>query len=195
MFRVPFYIAVVLLTAFGLGIGGTLLSMQYTSANGAIDIGPWRAFPDAQTLEADPYTKAHRANSGRLLYGTAEGVTFTAQTDSDGNALDGSCDYKITGNIPAARFWTLYTADKKQPKAIAQDQRPTALNSRILLRDPQSGLDISLSNDAKPFNWLALQQEGPFVLVLSLLDTPIANSTGLSAIEMPQITKIGCGNA
>lgn len=195
MFRRPLYIAIVLLVAFGGGIGATLLALQITRAYGAVAIGPWKAYPLAQTIEADPYTKSHRANAGRLLYGTAEGLSFTAERDSAGDRLVAACDYRISGNMPTARFWTLYSAGRDGWVTKPKDIRPTALNSRILLRSPEGGLDIKLSRKAKPFNWLALDEAGEFVLVLSLFDTPIASSTGLIDIEMPQITKIGCGNA
>jgi hypothetical protein len=194
VFRVPFYIAVVLLISFGGGIAATLAALKYTTSYGAVTIGAWRAFPLGQTLEADPYTKSHRANAGRLLYGTAEGLSFTANVDSLGEKLSRACDYKITGNLPIARFWTLFTAGPDGRLTTTDDVRPLALNSRILLRDPNGGLDIDLSREARPFNWLAMQNIPNLTLVLNLFDTPIASSTGLIDIEMPTITKIGCGN-
>lgn len=195
MFRIPFYIAVALIISFGGGILGTLTALKFTTSFGVVEIGPWRAFPLAQTQEADPYTKSHRANAGRLLYGTAEGLTFTAQRDSNGEKLTSACDYTITGDMPTARFWTLFAGDANGKLANKIDTRPVALNSRILLRDPKGGLDIVASRQAKPFNWLALQPSGDFTLVISLLDTPVASSTGLIDVDMPIVTKIGCGNA
>jgi hypothetical protein len=193
--RIPFYIALALIVSFGGGIVATLTALKYTSSFGAVDIGAWRALPMAQTLEADPYTKSHRANAGRLLYGTAEGLTFTANKDANGEPLLSRCDYQISGNMPAARFWTLFAGDANGRLAQSRDERPVALNSRILLRDPKSGLDISASRSAKPFNWLALPKDGAFTLVISLLDTPVASSTGLIDVDMPIVTKIGCQDA
>jgi hypothetical protein len=193
--RIPFYIALALIVSFGGGIIATLAALKYTSSFGAVEIGQWRAFPMAQTVEADPYTKSHRANAGRLLFGTAEGLTFTAQRDAEGEALRSECDYHIRGNMPATRFWTIFAGDAAGRLAQAQDERPVALNSRILLRDPKGGIDISASRSAKPFNWLALPKSGNFSLVISLLDTPVASSTGLIDVEMPIVTKIGCDNA
>lgn len=195
MFRVPFYIAIALFISFGGGILATLASQKYTSSFGAVEIGAWRAFPLAQTLEADPYTKSHRAYGGRLLYGTAEGLSFTARRDSNGEILNSACDYRMTGNMPSARFWTLFAGDANGRLTAKNDPRPIALNSRILLRSPEGGIDIVISRSAKPDNWLALQQTGNFTLVVSLLDTPIASSTGLIDVEMPIIDKIGCANA
>ena len=62
-------VALALITAFGLGIGSTVMMLDASSGFGAIRIGPWKAFPEAQMPDADPYAKSHRARAGRLLLG------------------------------------------------------------------------------------------------------------------------------
>ena len=42
-------------------------------------------------------------------------------------------------------------------------------------------------------NWLALPDTGAFSLVLTLLDTPAAGSSGLIGLEMPKVESMGCG--
>ena len=79
---------------------------------------------------------------------------------------------------------------------LAEDAgRPFALNSRTLLRSADGGIDITIAPDAQTYNWLAVPQGQTFKLVLTLLDTPVAGSSGLIDISMPQIRKLGCGNA
>jgi len=56
-------------------------------------------------------------------------------------------------------------------------------------------MDISVAATAQTYNWLAVPKGGNFKLVLTLLDTPVAGSTGLIDIKMPEIQKTGCGNA
>ncbi|MCJ9754889.1 hypothetical protein MOV61_29590, partial [Neorhizobium sp. BETTINA12A] len=77
-----------------------------------------------------------------------------------------------------------------------QSDLPTALNSRIVLRDGDSdgGFDIAISATAKPGNWLAVAAPGAFRLTLTLFDTPTAGSSGLIDLTMPRIEKTGCGN-
>ena len=41
-------------------------------------------------------------------------------------------------------------------------------------------------------NWLAIRRGRPFRLVLSLLDTPTAGSSGVLDIAMPKIRKVSC---
>ncbi len=195
MFRVPFLVAISLVIAFGGGIVSTLVALEATSGFGSIKIGAWNAFPESQTIEADPYAKAHRADAGKLLYGTAEGLAFTAANDSSGQRLTGQCRYTLTGNLPPARFWTIYVADQQGNLLDDGSGRSIALNSRNLLHGPEGGVSITLASTATPFNWLAVPANVDFKLVLTLLDTPIAGSAGLIDITMPMINKTDCGNA
>ncbi|TWF54715.1 DUF1214 domain-containing protein [Neorhizobium alkalisoli] len=195
MFRLPFLIAIALAIAFGGGIWSTRMALDATIGFGAIKLGPWEAFPEAQTVDADPYAKSHRANAGRLLYASAEGLVFTAAVD-DGNApLTSACHYRISGRTPAARLWTLYATSAGGPAASAQSDLPTALNSRTVLRNADGSFDIAVGASAEAGNWLAVPGTSPFRLVLTLLDTPTAGSSGLIDLAMPGIKKIGCGNA
>ncbi|MBD8663800.1 DUF1214 domain-containing protein [Rhizobium sp. CFBP 8752] len=193
MFRIPFLIAVALAIAFGGGIWSTRLALDATTGFGALRIGPWEAFPQAQTADADPYAKSHRANAGKLLYASAEGLTFTATTDMTGERLVASCSYRIRGHTPHARFWTLFAQAPGAAAPSLSSDLPQALNSRITLRQPNGEFEITASPTAKSGNWLALTQSGDFRLVLTLFDTPTAGSSGLIDLAMPLIEKIGCG--
>ena len=194
MFRVPFLIAIALAIAFGGGIWSTLVALNATTGFGAIKLGAWEAFPEVQTSKADPYAKSHRANAGKLLYGSAEGLVFTATVDETGARLSGNCSYRLTGHTPPARLWTLFaTGSGGTPPSVRSDL-PTALNSRIVLRHEDGSFDIAISATARPGNWLAVPGTGTFRLTLTLLDTPTAGSSGLIDLTMPRIEKTGCGD-
>jgi len=194
VFRVPFLVAIALAIAFGGGIWSTRLALDATIGFGAIKLGSWEAFPEAQTADADPYAKSHRANAGKLLYATAEGLSFTATTDDSGARLSGSCTYQLTGQTPTARFWTLFATGPDGRPPAADADLPSSLNSRMVGRQPDGSLDITISSRARPGNWLASPQQGQFRLTLTLLDTPAAGSSGLIDLSMPAIRRIGCGN-
>lgn len=194
MFRVPFLVAIALAIAFGGGIWSTRLALDATIGFGAIKLGSWEAFPEAQTADADPYAKSHRANAGKLLYATAEGLSFTATTDDSGAKLSGSCTYQLTGQTPTARFWTLFATGPDGRPPAADADLPSSLNSRMVGRQPDGSLDITIASRARPGNWLASPQQGQFRLTLTLLDTPAAGSSGLIDLSMPAIRRIGCGN-
>ncbi|WP_018239143.1 DUF1214 domain-containing protein [Ensifer sp. BR816] len=195
MFRVPLLVALALLIAFGGGITSAIWALKATVGFGSIAIGPWVAFPEAQTVAADPYAKAHRARAGELLYGGAEGLRFTAATDDSGARLSAACSYDISGITPPARFWTLYAATSDGATLRPGSEIPSAINSWTVLRAKDSGFVIHASPIAQPDNWLAIRHTGNFQLVLTLLDTPTAGSSGLIDLAMPKIVKTGCGNA
>lgn len=195
MFRIPLLVALALSVAFGVGIVSTVSALKATVGFGAIALGPWVAFPDAQTENTDPYAKAHRARAGKLLYGGAEGLQFTASIDSDGKKLSSGCSYDITGITPPARFWTLYATNANDQPMKADPALPGAINAWTVLRQPDSSFIIHVSPVAEPDNWLAIRRIGAFKLVLTLLDTPTAGSSGLIDLAMPKIVKTGCPDA
>jgi hypothetical protein len=193
LFRVPFLVAIALIVAFGGAILSAQSMLTASVGFGAIEVGGWWAFPAAQTIDADPYAKAHRAKAGRLLYGSAEGLQFTALRDSKGLALTGTCSYRLFGRTPVSRLWTLYAADSAGVPLSAGAELPVAKNSQRILRQRDGTFEIAISRTAKPGNWLALPDTGAFQLVLTLLDTPAAASTGLSGLDMPVVEQTGCG--
>jgi hypothetical protein len=195
VFRVPFLVAIALAIAFGAGIWSTLWALEATTGFGAIRLGAWQAFPEAQTSNADPYAKSHRAAAGALLYGSAEGLTFTAAVDDTGAPLQAGCSYRVVGHTPPARLWTLYTLQGGLANRQQDSKLPVALNSRGILRHANGSFEIQVSAEAKPYNWLAIPKQGRFRMRLTLLDTPAAGSSGLIDLSMPAIQNLGCSNA
>ncbi|CAK7255313.1 MULTISPECIES: DUF1214 domain-containing protein [unclassified Shinella] len=197
MLRTPLVIATALAVAFGLGILSSIYALRATVGFGAIALGPWTAFPTAQTIDADPYAKAHRARDGKLLLGGAEGLTFTAATDSANRTLVENCRYEIRGITPPARLWTLHAADRNgNPLEGARAGLPTGLNAWSVLRGTDSNFSIRIASSATPGNWLAVPEgRAPFLLVMTLLDTPTAGSSGVIDLAMPGIVRLDCADA
>lgn len=197
MFRTPLVIATALAVAFGLGILSSIYALRATVGFGAIALGPWNAFPAAQAIDADPYAKAHRARDGKLLLGGAEGLTFTAATDSENRTLVENCRYEIAGITPPARLWTLHAADRNgNPLTGTEPGLPTGLNAWSVLRAADSNFSIRIASSAVSGNWLAVPEgRAPFLLVMTLLDTPTAGSSGVIDLSMPGIKRLDCIDA
>ena len=196
VFRVPLYVALALVIAFGGGITATLYALNASSGFGAIRLGAWEAFPRAQSADADPYAKSHRARAGQLLLGTAEGLRFTATQDDSGQPLRSSCRYEISGQTPPARLWTLYVADRSGNAVETRPGLPVGLNSWVVARNPDSSFIIAVGRRAEPGNWLPLpDNDQPVTLALTLFDTPTAGSSGLIDLSMPVLRRVGCGRA
>jgi hypothetical protein len=192
MLRLPFLVALALLTAFGLGIGSAVGMLDASSGFGAIRLGAWTAFPEAQTSAADPYARSHRARAGKLLYASAEGLQFQAEADDAGEPLSPRCTYAMDGLTPPARFWTLYAANADMEPLTPARYRPGAFNAWNVLRRADGSFRVLVSARAQPGNWLAVNEGQAYRLVLTLLDTPTASSSGLLEIRMPTLTKVAC---
>jgi hypothetical protein len=188
--------ALLTLVALVIAIGGGGASVWYTlqaqKGVGAITVGAWTAFPDIGTSDADPYSKARVSREGVLALGRAEGLAFVAERDSAGEPLRRECAYTIDGSFPIARFWTLYAADHSLDVIDTGKPRPATLQSYQILRRPDNTALISIGNRPSLGNWLYTQGAGPMYFVLTFYDTPIASSTGLSDITLPQIVRTGC---
>ncbi|MNT67707.1 hypothetical protein D3C72_2058730 [compost metagenome] len=120
---------------------------------------------------------------------------FVAQVDGKGEKLSAACSYDVSGLTPQARFWTLYAANADGVPLRPGSDLPSAINSWTVLRAQDSSFTIHVSPNARPDNWVALRHSGTFRLVLTLLDTPTAGSSGLIDLAMPKIVKTGCGDA
>ncbi|MCY0146320.1 DUF1214 domain-containing protein [Hoeflea sp. G2-23] len=195
MLRLPVLVLLTLAVAFGIGGWSAAWTLKATSGFGAIKLGPWSAYPELQTASADPFAKAHRAGDGRVLLGRAEGLVFTARTDQDGKPLSGNCSYTVSGTTPPSRFWTLRITDSGGVPVVAPSQFPSSINSWNTLRNSDGAFSIRISTDAKPGNWIRLDQPGDVALVLTLIDTPTAGSTGLVELDMPKIAMTDCDHA
>ncbi len=183
---------VALAIAIGVGGGSVWYALDAQSGIGAIRIGPWTAFPDMGTPDADPYSQARVAREGVLALGRAEGLAFVAERDSDGQPLRRECAYTIEGQFPTARFWTLYAADQSLDAIDTGRPRPAALHSYEILRRPDNSAVISAGRHPAPGNWLLVPGTGALYFVLTFYDTPIASSTGLSDVRLPRIARGSC---
>jgi hypothetical protein len=192
MLKNVFLTVLALAIAFGGGGASLRYALDAQEGIGAIHIGNWTAFPDMAAPDADPCSKARVARAGVLALGRAEGLSFVAEHDSSGNLLRRECAYSIEGEFPAARFWTLYAADQSLDAIATGKPRPAALQSYQILRQPDNSAIISVSRYPSPGNWLPVVGDGTMYFVLTFYDTPIATSTGLSDVVLPQIVKAGC---
>lgn len=195
MFRLPVLVLLTLAIAFGGGAWSASWMLKATSGFGAIELGSWSAYPELQTVSADPFAKAHRAGDGHILLGRAEGLVFTAETDATGAALSGKCAYEISGTTPPARFWTLRIADAEGAPVQSGPRFPDSLNSWTTLRNSDGGFSIKLNATPEPGNWIRLDTPARVTFVLTLIDTPAAASANLVDLGMPEISLIGCRDA
>lgn len=186
--RFVFELFTTLAVALALGLGSAWYMVEAPRIG--IEVGRWRAVPSVTAESADPYTRARVARSGEIPMGAGEGLVFVADRDESGAGLAGSCIYRIVGETPTSRLWTLSVVDGSGALPATVTGR-THLTSREILRDVSGHFEITVSATARAGNWLPSPASGPESLVLRLYDTPVALSPGAET-AMPRIEREGC---
>lgn len=188
-------IAIVLLLGSLIGISSAYLVIERERPLLAVSIGPWEAYPYAGTADADPYSVAIYTRGARVPLASGEGLALVARRDSLGSTLDPTCNYRISGQTPTARLWTL-TATNNTDRLVQTIAGRNYLTSRQLLRKPDGSFDITASTLPHSGNWLPLAKD-PFItqglrFVLRLYDAPVTTGASLEGVTMPKIERIGC---
>jgi hypothetical protein len=174
-----------------LGLGSARLALDQGVAFGRLASGPWVGLPLAGGAQADPYTRARLVRTGEIPVGGGEGVTFIATTDQGGRALVATCDYRVEGGAPPARWWTL-TIVLPDGRVPPFPNGRHGLTSVEVTRDATGSASVALSRDARPGDRLTLDFEGTFHLALRLYDTPATTPGTLVALDLPRIAREGC---
>jgi hypothetical protein len=181
-----------LIVAAGVGLGATYFALTRGAAFGALTIGSWTSFPKTGTTDADPYARASIARIGRLPTALGDGVSFTAQSDDKGKALDGRCDVIVAGVTPPARFWTI-TLYNPGGELVANTVDRHGFTSQEIVRHADGSFDIVVTPRANPGNWLPTGGVERYILVLRLYDTAVGVSTKAGReVPMPAVTTRGC---
>lgn len=190
------YIISVVITVF-IAIPSGFYGSEYIFKNfggfSQFTINSWHAAPLAGTIEADVYARAHRLQQNALALGRAEGLTFHAWRDTEDKPLNSNCNYKITGQLPALRFFTLYAIDENARPLDTAPPYLAKLNSDALIFESNGDIEISISSKAKAGNWLYVAPSKHYGLVMTLYDTPVASETGLVNPILPKIERIKDG--
>ncbi|WP_319484433.1 DUF1214 domain-containing protein [uncultured Cohaesibacter sp.] len=177
--------------AVGLGIGSAYFAVNHTDHLGLFQVGPWRAWPEAAGPDVNPYSKADQARRGSLHLASGEGIAFTATTDDEGTPLDGSCQYRISGEEMPSRVWTLslFTRDNA---LVDNPSGRYSFHSQDVARVGGSRFEIVTGPSARGGDWLSSPVDAPFKLVLRLYETPHTRGGGYSEIKLPQIAWTSC---
>ncbi|MHA6729840.1 DUF1214 domain-containing protein [Devosia sp. A369] len=188
--RFVFHLLLMIAVALSVGFGLSYYALTDGRLFGVAQVGPWAAWPDVGAAAPNPYTRGHLARTAALELGQAEGLQFTASSDSSGQPLTRDCSYRVDGKTPLANFWTLVALDEAGVNIAAPDAAPATRSSSIARANDGSIL-INLGTRLQPQNWLELTGDGPFKLVLTLYDT--AAFSGFSSdASMPVIIRGDC---
>lgn len=177
--------------AVGGGAASAWYALESAEGVGALTVRGWTAYPNAGSPDADPYSKARVAREADLPLGRAEGIAFTTGRDSGGEPLRLSCTYRVEGEVPSARFWTLHVTHM-QASGLSPAPRAAAVSSQTLMREGNGSVVVTASRHPSPGNWLALSGDGTMALALTLYDTPVASDEDIAETQLPQVLRVGC---
>jgi hypothetical protein len=184
--------AVAAVMGIALGLAVTFVTLERGFGFGAVQSGPWTAWPRVGASDIDPYARAVLSRTGEIPLATAQGIAFYARSDDGGALLSGSCDYVLSGSVPAARFWTLTLTDPNG-RLLENAAHRYAFTSAEILRRSDNSFSIAVAPGARPGNWLPSESGKRFVLVLKLYDAiASASPSGLAGATTPRITRGRC---
>lgn len=190
IYRLLFFSTVALI----LGLG----SAWYMVENGAAFIvqqaGPWRFWYNSGRLDADPYTRARMARSGRLPVTAASALFLTATVDSRGGRLVSRCIYEIIARPLPAQWWSLTVFDAGG-ELIANKAERYAYNSENLALPATGVYRIFLSSRARGGAWLPSGENRKLMLVMNIIrpQNIVDAATGMVRPELlPEIRRTDC---
>ncbi|MDZ4850338.1 MAG: DUF1214 domain-containing protein [Pirellulaceae bacterium] len=150
--------------------------------------GVWTTDPTTGSSRAGLYHRARVAKIGIWALDSSEVVYFSAAKDSDGNPLRHDGTYKITGNDPDTRWWsvTAYNDDHFIPNPLNR----YSYSKTTVEREADGSWVIMLSPKKQEKNWLPSgDQQGALVVSLrnynpsrTMIDSP-------GKVELPKLVK------
>jgi hypothetical protein len=194
-FKTLVLLALIVACASLLGIGSAYVMIEREQPLNSVTIGSWRAYPKAGTADADPYSVAIYTRGAVVPLASGEGLALVAREDRSGHLLDPTCIYRISGQTPTARLWTL-TATDGDGRLVQTLPGRVNLDSQNLLRNPDGSFEISAASRPHSGNWLPLAANASasdgMRFVLRLYDAPVTTGAALDGITLPVIERLGC---
>ena len=157
----------------------------------AIQAGPWRTNVATGSSEANLYERAAVAVAGLYALSKEETLYYTAFTDSQGRALDGNCDYTLTGRPLPSRWWslTLYGADHY---LVANAAGIYSRHAGNLEFEPDGSYVVPVSAQVPARNGLAAPAQGAFSITARLYNPDPSVFKDLAAVALPSIARGSC---
>lgn len=178
-----------------LGIGSAWYMIERGSPLTTTKVGPWDGWISAGNPNADYYTRAHVARSGRLPLTSTVARYFVARTDSDGSVLTADCAYLLTGMPLNARWWSLAVYDA-YGGLIANPSDRYSFNSEELLRHADGSYRVNLARHARPENWLPSGEADQRLMLMVRIYSPReTDATGIGLVageRLPKIERQSC---
>lgn len=182
------------LLAVAAGVGSAALRIRHLYDVNNIAVGPWRTTLVAGSAAASALERAVIASNELLALTRDEALYYVAETDSQGAALDGRCQYRVEGQGLPARWWSLsaYAGDRY---LIRNPQHRYSVSSSDTPHDDGGRYTVHLGGPAPDGaalrDWIALNP-GRVLLMLRLYNPQPALRDNPAQIQLPVILRERC---
>ncbi len=174
-----------------LGLGSAYYVARYAVQGEALVAnGPWVTNLETGGTDADIYTRAFVALTGLLALNKSETIYYNATADSDGNALDGRCSYRIEGRDPDARWWSM-TVYGRDHYLVDNPSKRYSVSQTTVTREPGGSFVVRLSTVEETGNWIATSPDG-FQVTLRLYNPGVSVREEPGSVPLPAIVKESC---
>jgi hypothetical protein len=180
--------------ALAIGLGSAWQMIDQGSALTTVRSGPWSAWYAAGDPDADPYTKAYVARSGRLPIVSTTAMEFIARTDPSGEPLRSECAYRVRLPTVPALWWSLSLYDS-EGRLIENPADRYAFNSKTVLPGSNASVIIALAPQPRAGYWLPTGESHKLMLVFRVFrpyDTADLASGEAPRTILPRIERVGC---
>ena len=184
--------AAVVLAGIALGLGSAWLALREPWSAPAVGAGPWRTSLVAGSADADMHTRARVAIGGLLALSRAETLYFVAERDDAGAPLRSRCSYRVEGQPPPARWWSV-TAYAEDFFLFDHPARRYSVNGSTARLDAAGRFALvtgPLPADTAT-HWLPTPGDRGLMLVLRLYNPDPALAAAPQRLVPPSIRRIG----
>ena len=153
--------------------------------------GAWETDLTIGSKSAGLYQRAWISLYGLWALNSSETIYFLAKTDSDGGRLSRQCVYRIEGDDPAARWWSV--AAYNDYHYIPNAENRYSFSKTTIEREPDGGWQIRLASQKQEKNWLPSgDKDGELVLALRVYNPAPEFVQNPGGVTLPRIVRESC---
>ena len=152
--------------------------------------GIWEYFPSIDLAEND-LQKAYIGRIGLFALQDSEVIYFIASTDEDGNPLSSSNDYRLTGAIFDALYWS-YTLYGDDHFLIPNNENVFSFNmeNMVYIDSLKSTYELHVSKNPQNGNWLPSGDANNMCILLRLYNPAAHIYMNKASIKLPTLKKV-----
>jgi len=184
-------LAALYVLAILVGLGSAWLWLTQVGPSG-VDAGVWRVNLLAGSPSADAYTRARVALGALLALDRRETLYYIARTDERGEPLRAQCRYRLSGPVPAARWWSI-TAYDDEFFLFENSVRRYSVNVDTAPRDATGHMSFEIGPEvtAGPPPDLPTRGDGTLLLTLRLYNPALTLQRDPAGLIAPRIDLVG----